>query len=64
MIYGRATGQSGYGGNKVLKSAKLYTLDPERKTLAWVSLLPDGTTWKPELDERMDIRRSSRKTQT
>lgn len=59
MIYGRATGHSGYGGNNVPKGAKLYTFDPAQKTYKWVSLLPDGTTWQPGMDERTDIRNRS-----
>jgi len=57
MIYGRATGHNGYGADKVAKGAKLYTLDPARKALEWVSLLPDGTSWKPGAEERTDTRR-------
>ena len=56
LIYGRATGHGGYGDENVPKGAKLYTLDPAQKTFEWVSLLPDGTTWKPGADERRDIR--------
>ncbi len=54
LIYGRATGHAGYGGSKVQKGGKLYTLDPARKELEWVSLLPDGTTWKPKPAERIE----------
>ena len=56
LIYGRATGHGGYGGDEVAKGAKLYTLDPAQKTYKWVSLLPDGNTWQPGADERKDIR--------
>ncbi len=56
LIYGRATGHSGYGENKVPKGGKLYTLDPARKSFEWTSLLPDGSTWKPKPGERIDKR--------
>ena len=56
LIYGRATGHGGYGGDDVAKGAKLYTIDPAQKVMKWVSLLPDGTTWQPGVDERKDIR--------
>lgn len=56
LIYGRATGVGGYGGEVVRKGAKLYTLDPARKTYEWVSMLPDGTKWRPAADERKDVR--------
>jgi hypothetical protein len=58
LIYGRATGYGGYGGEKVAKGAKLYTLDPAHQTVSWVSLLPDGTTWRPGSDMRTDTRKS------
>lgn len=54
LIYGRATGHGGYGADKVAKGAKLYTLDPARKSMEWVSLLPDGTTWSPAPGERIE----------
>ena len=56
LIYGRATGHAGYGGDEVPKGAKRYDLDPAHKALEWVSLLPDGTTWKPKPGERIDKR--------
>lgn len=56
LIYGRATGYNGYGAEKVKKGAKLYTLDPARKSLEWVSLLPDGSTWTPKPEQRDDKR--------
>lgn len=54
MIYGRATGHAGYGQEKVPKGAKLYSLDPARKAMEWLSLLPDGTSWKPAPGERIE----------
>lgn len=54
MIYGRATGYAGYGHEKVPKGAKLYSLDPARKAMEWVSLLPDGTSWKPASGEQIE----------
>ncbi|NLV44772.1 MAG: hypothetical protein GXY07_09755 [Candidatus Hydrogenedentes bacterium] len=54
LIYGRATGHAGYGAEKVPKGGKLYTLDPARKALEWVSLLPDGTSWAPKPGERIE----------
>lgn len=54
LVYGRATGYAGYGEDKVAKGGKLYTLDPARKALEWVSLLPDGASWKPQPGERIE----------
>lgn len=54
MIYGRATGYAGYGHEKVPKGGKVYTLDPARKSMEWLSLLPDGTAWKPAPGERIE----------
>ncbi|MGI6138163.1 MAG: metallophosphoesterase [Candidatus Hydrogenedentales bacterium] len=56
LIYGRSTGYSGYGNDKLPKGAKVYTLDPARKAMEWESLLPDGSTWRPGPDERIDKR--------
>ena len=54
MIYGRATGYAGYGHEKVPKGGKVYTLDPARKAFEWVSLLADGTSWRPASGERIE----------
>lgn len=56
LIYGRATGHNGYGAEKMIKGAKLYTLNPKNKTLSWESLLVDGSTWKPLPEQRTDLR--------
>jgi len=56
MVYGRATGHNGYGADKLAKGAKLYTLDPARKTVEWVTVLPNGDTWRPGADTRRDER--------
>ncbi len=56
LIFGRATGHNGYGSEKVKKGAKLFTLDPARRSLEWVSLLLDGTTWTPGPEQRDDKR--------
>ncbi len=56
MVYGRATGHNGYGAAKLSKGAKLYILDPARKTIEWKTVLPNGDTWLPDADERRDER--------
>ncbi len=48
LVYGRATGHAGYGGEKVAKGGKLITLNAEAGTYAWETVLYDGTRWHPE----------------
>ncbi|MBP9003471.1 MAG: metallophosphoesterase [Candidatus Hydrogenedentes bacterium] len=47
LVYGRATGLNGYGGEVLPKGAKLYTYTPETRDFSWQTLLPDGSTWQP-----------------
>lgn len=48
LVFGRATGHAGYGGEKVVKGGKLITLNCENGTYAWESVLFNGTRWRPE----------------
>jgi 3',5'-cyclic AMP phosphodiesterase CpdA len=47
LVYGRATGYAGYGGEKVRKGAKLIELDLVSGKYQQVTVFSDGTTWKP-----------------
>jgi len=47
LVYGRATGYSGYGGEKVRKGAKLIELDLVAGGYQQVTVFSDGTSWKP-----------------
>lgn len=46
LVYGRATGHSGYGAARIPKGAKLITVNCETGAYAWESLLADGARWK------------------
>jgi hypothetical protein len=52
LIYGRATGGGGYGAELLPKGGTLYTINCVAGTYDHVSLLPDGTRWKPAPGER------------
>ncbi|HAB16607.1 MAG TPA: hypothetical protein DCE44_09165 [Verrucomicrobiales bacterium] len=47
LVYGRATGHAGYGGEKVRKGAKLIELDLVRGAYTQITVFADGTHWKP-----------------
>lgn len=46
LVYGRATGVGGYGADKVEKGGTLIEVLPDRKTYSYLSVFPDGRTWK------------------
>ena len=48
LVYGRASGHAGYGGDEVPKGAKLITLNASEGTYAWKSVFADGSSWVPE----------------
>jgi 3',5'-cyclic AMP phosphodiesterase CpdA len=48
LVYGRATGHAGYGGEDVRKGAKLITADAGTGTYSWETVFPDGSRWRPE----------------
>ncbi len=54
LVYGRATGYAGYGGDVVRKGGKLITINAQAGTYVWESVFADGTTWYPEKDKRLD----------
>ena len=47
LIYGRATGHAGYGGDKLRKGAKLIEVDLRAATYQQVTVFADGTRWRP-----------------
>ena len=47
LVYGRATGHAGYGGEKVRKGAKLIELDLRTGAYTQVTVFADGSRWKP-----------------
>ncbi|MHB1305706.1 MAG: metallophosphoesterase [Limisphaerales bacterium] len=47
LVYGRATGHAGYGGDKLRKGAKLIELDLRAATYQQVTVFADGTRWRP-----------------
>ena len=50
MVYGRATGHAGYGGDQLKKGGKLITANltnPENPTSVWKSVFADGSEWSP-----------------
>ena len=48
LVYGRASGHAGYGGDEVRKGAKLITIDLDRRQHRWQTVFADGTHWQPE----------------
>ena len=54
LIYGRATGYSGYGQEHVPKGAKLYHLNALTGKVGWASVLADGTRWVPQSKMHVD----------
>jgi 3',5'-cyclic AMP phosphodiesterase CpdA len=47
LVYGRATGHAGYGGEDVRKGAKLITANGATRSYTWETVFPDGTRWRP-----------------
>lgn len=47
LVYGRATGHSGYGGDKVRKGAKLIELDLITGDYQQTTVFADGSRWRP-----------------
>lgn len=47
LVYGRATGHAGYGGEEVRKGAKLITVNAVEQTYTWETVFPDGARWRP-----------------
>jgi len=47
LVYGHATGWSGYGGDDIPKGAKLYTANAQSGSYAWETVFPDGSRWQP-----------------
>jgi 3',5'-cyclic AMP phosphodiesterase CpdA len=47
LVYGRATGYAGYGGDKLKKGAKLIELDLRAGTYEQVTVFADGSRWRP-----------------
>ena len=55
LVYGRCSRAGGYGADVFPKGAKLITINTVKKTYEWVSVMPDGTRWKPKPGERIEI---------
>ncbi|MEI2722397.1 MAG: metallophosphoesterase [Verrucomicrobiota bacterium] len=47
LVYGRATGYAGYGGEKLRKGAKLIELDLRAGQYEQVTVFADGSRWQP-----------------
>lgn len=50
MVYGRATGHAGYGGNKLKKGGKLITAnltESGKGSYSWKTVFADGSDWSP-----------------
>jgi hypothetical protein len=54
LVYGRATGHAGYGGDDVRKGAKLITANATTQEYTWQTVFPDGARWRPEPGFRTD----------
>ena len=48
LVYGRATGYAGYGGEKVEKGGKLIELDIKKGACSFLSVFADGRSWRPD----------------
>lgn len=59
LIYGRATGYGGYGGERVPKGAKLYTVNCETGSYTWETLTADGTRWHPQPGQQIAHRKDA-----
>ncbi|MGY8688535.1 MAG: metallophosphoesterase, partial [Verrucomicrobiales bacterium] len=47
MVYGRASGHAGYGGEQMRKGGKLITLDALKGSYRWQTVFADGSSWSP-----------------
>ncbi len=47
MVYGRATGHAGYGGDQLAKGGKLITLNAAKSQFSWKTVFADGEIWTP-----------------
>jgi hypothetical protein len=47
MVYGRASGHAGYGGEQMRKGGKLITLDALKGSYRWQTVFADGSSWPP-----------------
>lgn len=47
LVYGRATGHAGYGGDQLAKGGKLITVNAVKGTCVWKTVFADGSTWEP-----------------
>ena len=50
LVYGRATGFGGYGADRVEKGGTLIEIQPAQKKYSYISVFPDGRTWKQKND--------------
>jgi len=54
LVYGRATGHGGYGGDKVPKGGKIITANAETGKYTAESILLDGSIWNSEPGKKID----------
>lgn len=54
LVYGHATGWSGYGGDDVPKGAKLITANAQSGSYAWETVFPDASRWQPTPGKTID----------
>jgi hypothetical protein len=47
LVYGRATGHAGYGGDRLRKGGKLITWNALEGSLQWQTVFADGASWTP-----------------
>lgn len=47
LVYGRATGHAGYGGEDLAKGGKLITLNSFNRSWVWETVFADGRSWMP-----------------
>ncbi|MBI2426183.1 MAG: metallophosphoesterase [Candidatus Hydrogenedentes bacterium] len=54
LVYGRATGSGGYGGDEVPKGAKIITANAQSGQYTMETVYPDGSTWQTEPGKKID----------
>lgn len=59
LIYGRATGYSGYGAVCAPKGGKLFKINCVTGRYDWTSLLADGKEWRPKKGEQLDYEKKN-----
>ncbi|MBI5093033.1 MAG: metallophosphoesterase [Candidatus Hydrogenedentes bacterium] len=55
LVYGRASGVGGYGGDRVPKGGTLITINCRTGRYDWAALLPNQPVWRPKPGEQITI---------